>query len=137
MSDQQFGGHWTEDKLLRLRKYLHAYSIALKNQPFRRTYFDAFAGTGFRAPQSRRNEPGFLFPEIEHVVKGAASIAREVEPPYDRDIFVQSNRQKYFELQKLASQYSQLADRIEFKNQVANTAIEEFCKATDWLRNRA
>src|SRR5215831_16586388 len=49
METHQFGGPWTVEKLDALRAYLNAYAQALKNQPFRRYYIDAFAGTGDRA----------------------------------------------------------------------------------------
>ncbi|MDX1417453.1 MAG: hypothetical protein R3293_24830 [Candidatus Promineifilaceae bacterium] len=45
---QLFGGDWTEEKLSRIKEYLGQYTTALKNQPFRTAYIDAFAGTGYR-----------------------------------------------------------------------------------------
>lgn len=58
----QFGGQWTDDKLVILGKYLKAYrTIFSKNQYARRyttLFIDAFAGTGYRAapqdPQTPR-----------------------------------------------------------------------------------
>jgi len=41
-----FGGPWTQHKLKILELYLDAYTTALKNQPFKLVYIDAFAGTG-------------------------------------------------------------------------------------------
>ncbi len=46
MSQERFGGSWTRTKLNVLQQYLQAYTTALKNQPFRLWYVDAFAGTG-------------------------------------------------------------------------------------------
>src|SRR5690348_13935074 len=43
-----FGGDWTSKKLAVVEKYLSAYLDALKNQPFKTAYIDAFAGTGYR-----------------------------------------------------------------------------------------
>lgn len=43
---QRFGGRWTEAKLSVLKDYLEQYTKALKNQPFRLHYVDAFAGSG-------------------------------------------------------------------------------------------
>ena len=43
---QRFGGDWTEQKLEVVQKYLGAYTTALKNQPFKKLYIDAFAGSG-------------------------------------------------------------------------------------------
>jgi three-Cys-motif partner protein len=46
MTRQRFGGPHTEQKLAALEKYLQSYAQALKKQPFRIAFFDAFAGTG-------------------------------------------------------------------------------------------
>lgn len=43
---QKFGGPWTVEKLSILSAYLDFYVTALKNQPFKKIYIDAFAGTG-------------------------------------------------------------------------------------------
>ena len=43
---QKFGGPWTIEKLNILSAYLDFYVTALKNQPFKKIYIDAFAGTG-------------------------------------------------------------------------------------------
>ncbi len=43
---QKFGGPWTVEKLNILSAYLDFYVTALKNQPFKKIYIDAFAGTG-------------------------------------------------------------------------------------------
>ena len=61
---QQFGGSWTNQKLERLRKYLVAYHDALKNQPFRLEYTDAFAGTGYNTPKSAPDERSPLFNDL-------------------------------------------------------------------------
>ena len=49
-SSHRFGGHWTDEKLERLRKYLAAYiKIFKKNRwasKYKTTFVDAFAGTG-------------------------------------------------------------------------------------------
>ncbi len=42
-----YGGSWTIKKLDILEKYLNAYTTALKGQPFKLAYIDAFAGTGY------------------------------------------------------------------------------------------
>jgi three-Cys-motif partner protein len=45
---QSFGGEWTSEKLVRVRKYLGAYATIMRKQHFRFAYIDAFAGTGYR-----------------------------------------------------------------------------------------
>ena len=44
----EFGGDWTTKKLNAIAEYLRSYTTALKNQRFRTTYIDGFAGTGYR-----------------------------------------------------------------------------------------
>jgi hypothetical protein len=61
---QMFGGDWTEKKLGVLEKYLTAYTTALKNQPFKKVYMDAFAGTGYRELKSVEHPAKPLFEEI-------------------------------------------------------------------------
>ena len=52
------GGKWTIDKLDILERYLDAYTTALKNQPFKLMYIDAFAGTGESAFVKKTRTPG-------------------------------------------------------------------------------
>lgn len=52
-TDNIFGGEWTQKKLQVLEEYLERYNTALKNQPFRRIYIDAFAGTGYTSIPKR------------------------------------------------------------------------------------
>ena len=51
----KYGGPWTREKLNILEKYLNAYTKALKDQPFKLMYIDAFAGNGrVKTPQQSR-----------------------------------------------------------------------------------
>jgi three-Cys-motif partner protein len=135
----EFGGSWTEDKLDRITKYLQAYATALKNQPFRRLYVDAFAGTGYRA--SRR--PGetvrglFQLPETTALAQGSARRALEIEPPFDEYVFIEANLGHFRELRRLDQEYPGRHDRIRFINEEANGAIEKICCSTDWRRWRS
>ena len=45
-----FGGEWTKTKLHLLRRYLDAFTTALKNQPFELVYIDTHAGNGMWVP---------------------------------------------------------------------------------------
>jgi hypothetical protein len=80
----QFGGPWTVEKLNALRDYLVGYSQALKNQPFRRWYIDAFAGTGDRAAKRQEAASLLEIPELDVMTKGSARVALDIEPPFDR-----------------------------------------------------
>jgi three-Cys-motif partner protein len=143
----EFGGDWTEDKLIRLRKYLPAYlAIMQKNlraQHFTTVYVDAFAGTGHRVeskPGAQAGEP--LFPELaeadaQQFLKGSARIALEQNPGFDKYIFIESNPAHCAELEKLRDDFPEKADRIEIHHGVANAFLDGWCQRTDWRKHRA
>ncbi|MDN5273609.1 three-Cys-motif partner protein TcmP [Chloroflexus sp. MS-CIW-1] len=96
----QFGGEWTKEKLLRLQKYLKAYTtIFNSNEKARKLHFmyvDAFAGTGsFQKTQSQVTGQADIFsdnvPEVEEFLKGSARIALEINPPFREYIFIERN----------------------------------------------
>ena len=135
METHQFGGPWTVEKLDALRAYLNAYAQALKNQPFRRYYIDAFAGTGDRTVK-RQEAAGLLeIPELDVMTKGSARVALEIEPPFDRYIFIEKRRRRSSALEYLKSEFPNCA--IEILNEDANAAVQRICRDTDWRSNRA
>ena len=128
-----FGGAWTERKLSIVRTYLRAYAQALKYQPFRRIYIDAFAGTGDRV--SRRNTfPLLDLPEFEAVAKGSARLALEVEPPFHRYVLIERVSTRASELSSLKTEFSNR--NIEIKNDDANSAIALLCRTSRWKDTR-
>lgn len=135
----EFGGPWTKEKLERITKYLQAYTMALKNQPFRRVYVDTFAGTGYRATK----KPGetvrgfFPLPQTTELAKGSARRALEVEPPFDEYVFIERNVGRFRELQKLEIEFPERRDRMRFRNEEANAAIVDICRSTNWRNTRA
>jgi len=138
---QMFGGDWTEEKLEMLRKYLAAYTKALKDQPFDLKYIDAFAGTGYRELKIE-NSSQLLFPELadeeaQNFLKGSAGISLEISPPFDEYIFIEKSPQRYAELLKLKDRYPKLADRIRCENKECNIFIQHLCRKIDWSENRA
>ncbi len=100
-----FGGPWTQEKLEILERYLDAYTTALKNQPFRLVYIDAFAGGGLIRPQDRE-ALGFL--------RGSTTRAIEIsERPFDELIFVDKDAERCAELETLRDRYPRRNIRIE------------------------
>lgn len=90
-----FGGQWTRDKLDIIEKYLDAYTTALKNQPFKLMYIDAFAGTG-EINLLHEDEDAQAF------IEGSARRAIKItDKPFDRLIFVEKDPQRYARLQAL------------------------------------
>lgn len=107
-----FGGLWTQQKLEVLSKYLSAYTkIFAKNtkaQFYTTSYVDAFAGTGvIRRPAVG----GFatFFPELEKAEekfrKGSVRRALEVEPPFNKYLFIEKSAKKCKELKAVAAEF--------------------------------
>ena len=94
-ANTSFGGPWTEEKLAILKKYLDAYTTALKNQPFRLIYIDAFAGTG-EVELTSADEGKKEF------IEGSARIAVDVDDkPFDEYIFVEKDQDRCMQLNSL------------------------------------
>ncbi len=135
---QKFGGAWTEDKLVRLNKYLKAYTRIFKSnskaQYFTTVYIDAFAGTGRIETSGTSNATSTAGTPS---VKGSAQIALEVEPEFDAYLFIERSKRRCGELLKLKIAYPNHADRIQIENAEANAYLKQWCAATDWTRTRA
>lgn len=140
---QQFGGDWTEEKLSILKKYLDAYNKVLKDKPFKdnpfkRVYIDAFAGTGYR--QDPRSTELDLFAEFnednsEEFLKGSAALALESKPGFHQYYFIESNFAKVAELEKLKGSHPNKTVTIEQGD--ANKFIKKYCDSEDWRGTRA
>ena len=140
-----FGGDWTNKKLDILGDYLQAYAIALKNQSFKRIYIDAFAGSGYRARKNTNEDdrdqlsiPVFEDDEREQFLAGSASIALQIEPPFDQYIFIEKNEDRCRELEKLCDTFPD--KNIVIENEDANTYLHKLCYNTNknfWKQHRA
>ena len=127
ITKQKFGGNWTIEKLEILSSYFDYYLTALKNQPFKRIYIDAFAGTGTIKVESD-----------EEAIEGSAKLALLAEAKFDKYIFIEQNRKFVLVLKEMiANQFSELSDRIEIYNEDCNLKLQELCKYIDWSKNRA
>lgn len=148
MPTHEFGGPWTADKLMRLRKYLAAYTKLFEGNPrarvLTRIYVDAFAGTGHVLSKKRRSHSEtFLFPSMVEgevagrTTKGSAHIALEVAPSFNRYILIELKAKYRRELRALRAQYPDKADRIEIVGKDANQYLKTWCEKTDWAQSRA
>lgn len=91
-----FGGRWTEEKLAILERYLDAYTTALKGQPFKLVYIDAFAGAG-QVELSNDDQQ-----DIRRFVSGSAERAINVaDKSFDKLIFVEQDPDRCLQLEKL------------------------------------
>jgi len=147
MTVHQFGGDWTDEKLDCLRKYLTAYrqifSTNERARYFITHYVDAFAGTGYRQPSGAPAISSLSLFEEEHDAdgdsyrKGSARIALEINPPFHRYLFLDTNPLYIQALKQTRSDFSQIAERIQIECAEANTYLHEWCQKTNWHQNRA
>jgi three-Cys-motif partner protein len=137
---QQFGGNWTQQKLCRVQRYLSAYTTALKKAPFKLSYIDAFAGTGYREI-TIENTRQLLFPDllgqdVEGFHDGSARIALDTQPPFHDYYFIETDARKCRELEKLKAEYPDKI--IHIINMEANEWIKEYwcvkAKRASYLR---
>jgi three-Cys-motif partner protein len=136
-----FGGDWTQQKLERIRKYLSAYTTALKNQPFTLAYIDAFAGTGYRTTRALDSDDEFPFPELaeedsRRFVEGSARIALQVVPRFSKYIFIERKGKHIPELERLKEDFHEVANDITIENAEANEYLIKL-SARDWSKHRA
>lgn len=123
MTDNSFGGPWTQQKLHILNLYLDAYTTALKNQPFRLTYVDAFAGEGsWRLGSAYASD----YDDFRELHKGSPRIALEIrDKPFDKFIFIEKDPQRFESLGNLRSEFP--SRDIEILNEDAKVALPALC----------
>ena len=148
MAEPQFGGPWTEEKLIRLRKYLHAYMGIFSKNPraklLKTIYVDAFAGTGFRKEISSQTlERDVLFDDVttdldaDALRKGSTQVALETSPPFAEYIFIEHNEGHAANLLRLRQQFARIAPRIKIVPEDANVYLMQWCKTVNWRSTRA
>ena len=154
-----FGGPWTNQKLAILQKYLSAYTIALSRRRFKKGYIDAFAGTGRResSANARAEElerlrreggieqaalSGLADPAdtdaepVQRFLDGSARVALRCDPAFDSYVFIEKNRARCEELERLKDDFPDRADKISINCGDANTQIQAMCN-TNWEKHRA
>jgi len=117
-----FGGNWTREKLEILEKYLDAYTTALKGQPFKLMYIDAFAGAGKILLRDKDTE------EISFLSGSAERAAQVGDKPFDRLIFIEEDSGRCADLERLSAGHPNRNIRIE--NAEANDFLQNFQE--DW-----
>lgn len=146
MGKHEFGGDWTTDKLERVRKYLGAYMTIFTRNPkaqyFTTIYVDAFAGTGHRVGTPKRGGNASALgeaadPEAESFKKGSARIALEVQPAFDRFVFIERDTGRAAELQQLVTQFALKPKAVQIITGDANEFLQTWCASTNWHRHRA
>ena len=105
MNQDDVIGPWSEDKLLLLRKYLHAYTVIMQGQAdWCRNgyhYIDAFAGTG--RPRAR---------DEERFIDGSPRVALTIEHPFSSYTFIEKSPWRVQRLQELQREFPTRSIRI-------------------------
>ena len=128
MNSTTFGGDWTSEKLEILRRYLDAYTTALKDQPskerpFNLIYVDAFAGEGSWKPGTGYDQDYEEFGELH---EGSPRIALGIQNrAFDRFLFIEQDPQRSKSLQELRRKFPNR--KIEVVTGDANIALPRFC----------
>ena len=126
MTQQAFGGDWTAQKLEILRRYLDAYTTALKDQPFQLIYVDAFAGYG--SYQSRAAYRPEDYGDFQELHDGSPRIALGVRDKlFDQLVFIEKEPAACQSLESLKVEFP--SRNIEIRKDDANTALPNFCAA--------
>jgi three-Cys-motif partner protein len=142
--EHRFGGDWTGEKLRLVARYLRAYTTALKNQRFTTGYIDAFAGTGYLttdtsgdvSPRLFDGFPDLAGPEAMALRDGSARLALQIEPRFDRYVFIERSSRRCKALESLKGEFPALAKDIRICQGEANAEIRALCEK-DWSRHRA
>jgi three-Cys-motif partner protein len=136
MVEHRFGGEHTELKLDVLGAYLDFYCNALKNKQFETWYIDGFAGTGFRQQTEMTggifdNSPAAL---REKTLLGSASIALNVDPPFDHYRFIEAHGPRRASLQELCN--ARTTNDCLVLGGDANDHIRKILSEPPWLQHR-
>lgn len=142
VTDQLFGGNWTEDKLERVKKYLSAYTKIMNKHPFKFAYIDAFAGTGYRELGRENEQQGYLYPELvdadfEEYADGSARIALQIKPEFSKYIFIEKTKRRFDQLENLKKHFPGKANKLIIINADANSYITDLCTNYNWKKHRA
>lgn len=136
--DHEFGGQHTELKLSIVEHYLQRYSAALHNTFSNVWYIDAFAGTGSRTVRvEARGGDLFEEPTGEFVEqrRGSARIALDIDPPFDRLIFMDIKPKHVVALEQLKNEYR--GRNIDVLKGDANKLIQKILDQGKWSITRA
>ena len=124
LTTHSFGGRWTQEKLEILRRYLDAYTTALKNQPFNLIYVDAFAGSGSWRPRTTYASDDYG--EFNEMRQGSARIALDIlDKTFDRVVFIEKDPDYVTSLNALKRENPHR--NIDIRNADADYVIPKFC----------
>ena len=128
----------TGKKLDIIREYLGMYQRAMKaNDYFKTHYVDAFAGTGeIQTQNEAQKDEAFWFGDdvkvavesAETFIQGSTQIAVSTNPPFDKFVFIEKNKDKLAEL-RTRFQGDDYQKKISYELGDANEQVVKFCKS--------
>lgn len=130
---QAFGGPHTELKLQVVMEYLEGYLKVMRNQKFRLSYIDAFAGTGWRRAVTQDDDRQASLIGATEVRKGSPLRVFELRyqgRAFDRFVFGDRSAAKLHDLESaIRSRFPEGTSRpqIDFRPVDADTLISEEC----------
>ena len=72
--------------------------------------------------------------DAKSLQKGSARIALEVEPPFDRFLFIEQSAKRVKELENLRKEFANRAEAIQIERGDANEVLKRWCEQTNCLR---
>lgn len=112
----QFGGPWTEKKIVIFIKYLKAYLQIMNRQSFKLIYFDGFAGSGEIAQN----------PNYPSLIEGVATKVISIDKPRSFDIYylVELDKGNANKLGQIIKQkFPQKSDKVIVSNEDCNKKL--------------
>jgi three-Cys-motif partner protein len=136
--DHEFGSQDTDLKLSIVEAYLQTYTKALSGIWPQLWFIDAFAGTGKRTVRvAARGKDLFDEAVSERVEqrRGSGRIALDIDPPFNRVVFMEQNPRYCAALQDLKAQYPNR--NIDIVEGDANELIRHEIEWDGWRYTRA
>ena len=130
---QRFGGPWSLVKLEALQSYLTAFARVMVHQNFKRTYIDAFAGSGDFTFDAEDGGPMFNPDSAATVHAGSARRALGTEPAFHRLYFIENRRKNVAALRALIAAESARAVVVAGN---ANNELTRIIRSIDWKLHR-
>ena len=132
-------GPWAREKLMCLRKYLHAYTTILSRQEWLEGYFyiDAFAGPGTLKIRQQTADPDqkLLLEDSNHgmqdagkveYISGSPRVALELKKPFTDYVFIEIDKQRLKQLKILKKKYKGSNRRIHLRERDCNDYLRGF-----------
>lgn len=118
--NEDWGGQWTEKKLIAFEKYVIAYLTILERYPrFKTIYFDGFAGAGERLIKRKLQSELFNFEIAEEnfgeftLYKGSASRILRLSKQFDFYYFIDSDPNNIRKLNKLQNNIEGIKNKLK------------------------